>query len=301
MKRQELPNENLPSSATTNNGRAELLATVRRHSVVTYFLIAFAVSWVIWIPMALANVRVYQGSSWPSHVPGMIGPIVAAFLMSAIVGGGAGIKDLLSRLGRWHVAGRWYVVALSPLAFFAIAAVAMVATGGGLPALGELGKFSGLPVVAAPVMWLLLLVLAFAEETGWRGFAVPELLKTRSFLTTAVVVGLLWVLWHVPSFFLIDQYRQMGIAIVPMFLFGMVSGSIFLTWLYRASGGSILMVAMWHGTYNLVSGTAAAHGLVAAVVSTAVMGWAVLIVISELRKWARDRLEPRRHMVGRWA
>jgi membrane protease YdiL (CAAX protease family) len=289
MKPQTLSNENLPSPATVNNCRTDLVAKLRRHPVISYFVIAFAVSWAIWIPMALANVRVIQASPWPTHVPGMIGPIVAAFLTSAIVGGGARVKDLVSRMGRWHVAGRWYLVALSPLAFFAIAAVAMVASGRGWPALGELGKFSGLPVVAAPVMWLMLLVLAFAEETGWRGFAVPEMLKRRSLLTTALVIGLLWALWHVPSVFLIEQYQHMGIAIVPMFLFGMVSGSIFLTWLYRVSGGSVFLVALWHGSYNLVSGTAAAHGLVAAVVTTAVMTWAIVIVILELRTWARAR------------
>ena len=272
-----------------NTRRTALLANLRRHSVVSYFVIAFAVSWAIWIPMALARVRVIQASAWPSQVPGLIGPIVAAFVMSAVVGGGAGVKDLVSRMGRWRVAGRWYLVALSPLAFFAIAAMAMAGSGRGWPPLGELGKFSGLPVVAAPLMWLMLLVLAFAEETGWRGFAVPEMLKTRSFLATALVIGLLWALWHVPSVFLIEQYQQMGIAIVPMFLFGMVSGSIFLTWLYRASGGSVLLVALWHGSYNLVSGTAAAHGLVAAVVTTAVMTWAIVIVVLELRTWARAR------------
>ena len=279
----------LPPPATKHTRLAELLLTIRRHPVVSYFVIAFVVSWAIWISMALANFRVVQGSAWPTHVPGMTGPIVAALVMSAIVGGGMGVKELVSRMGRWHVAGRWYLVALSPLAFFGIAAVASAATGRGWPTLSELGKFSGLPVVAAPVMWLMLLVLAFMEETGWRGFAVPEMLKTKSFLTTALVIGVLWALWHVPSVFLIEQYQHMGIAIVPMFLFGMVSGSIFLTWLYRASGGSVLLVALWHGSYNLVSGTAAAHGLVAAVVTTGVMTWAIVIVVMELRTGRRAR------------
>jgi len=264
-----------------------LVVAVRRHRVASYFVIAFAFSWAIWIPMALANLRVHQGSSWPTHLPGLLGPVVAAFVMSAIVGGGVSVRDLLARMMQWRVGGRWYLVALSPLAFFAIAAAAMAATGRGWPDLGELGKFSGLPVVAAPVMWGLLLVAAYAEEAGWRGFALPEMLKTRSLLPAAVVIGLLWALWHVPSMLVIENYRQMGIAIVPTFAFGIVSGSIFLAWLYRASGGSILIVALWHGTYNLVSGTAAAHGLVAAVVSTAVMAWAVWIVIVALRKGAR--------------
>jgi uncharacterized protein len=267
----------------------KVFGAMRRHTVISYFVIAYAFSWAIWIPMALAGMRVYQGSAWPNHIPGMFGPLVAAFVMSAVVGGGAAVKDLLRRMARWHVAPRWYLVALSPLLFFALAAVAMAATGSGWPDLGELGKFAGLPVVAAPIMWLLLLVAGYAEETGWRGFAVPEMLKTRSFLSTALVIGLLWALWHIPSMFLIESYRQMGIAMFPIFTIGIICGSIFLAWLYRATGGSVLMVAMWHGTYNLVSGTAAAHGLVAAVVTTGVMVWAVLIVVVEVRKWLRGR------------
>src|SRR5207245_11380544 len=130
-----------------------------------------------------------------------------------------------------------------------------------------------LPVVLFPVMWILLLVTACAEETGWRGFAVQEMLKTRNFLRTAVVIGLLWALWHVPSMFVIENYRQTGIAIIPMFTLGILSGSILLTWLYRGSGGSVFIVALWHASYNLVSGTAAAQGVPAAVVSSAVMVW----------------------------
>lgn len=266
-----------------------VFGAVRRHTVISYFVIAYAFSWAIWIPMALAGMRIYQASAWPSHLPGLFGPLVAAFVMSAVVGGGAAVKDLLGRMARWRVAARWYLAALSPLLFFALAAVAMAATGSGWPDLGELGKFAGLPVVAAAVMWLFLVVAGYAEETGWRGFAVPEMLKTRGFLSTVVVIGLLWAMWHIPSMFLIESYRQMGIAMFPTFTIGIVCGSIFLAWLYRASGGSVLMVAMWHGTYNLVSGTAAAHGLVAAVVTTGVMVWAVLIVVVEVRKWLRAR------------
>lgn len=266
-----------------------LLESARRHTVISFLVIAFAFSWAIWIPMALAGARVYQGQPWPNHIPGLFGPMVAAFVMSAIVAGRSGILDLLKRMFRWRVAPVWYVAALSPLAFFGLAAVARAATGQGWPDLAELGKFSSLPVVAVPVMFLFLLVTAYAEETGWRGFAVPEMLKKRSLLTTAVVIGLFWVLWHVPSMFMIENYRQMGLAILPTFTLGIVSGSILLAWMYRGSGGSVFIVALWHASYNLVAGTAAAHGLVAAIVSTAVMVWAGVIVVVEVRRWLHGR------------
>jgi membrane protease YdiL (CAAX protease family) len=239
--------------------------------------------------MALAGARVYKGQPWPTHIPGMFGPIAAGLIMSAAVAGTLGIRQLVRRMFQWRVAKRWYLVALSPLGFYAVAAVIGLAMGQGLPNLAQLGSFSGLPVVAAPLMWLLLLGAALAEEAGWRGFAVNEMLKKRSLLFTAVVVGVLWAMWHVPSIFMIESYRQMGVAILPIFTLGLVSGSILLAWLYRESGGSVLIVAIWHGTYNMVSGTAAAHGLVAAVVSTGVMAWAAWIVVAELRKGLRAR------------
>ena len=279
--------------------RKWLTGAMRRHSVVAYFVIAYLISWAIWIPMAALGARVYQGAAWPTHTPGLVGPIAAAFVMWAVVGGRPAIKELLRRMVRWRVAPRWYLVALSPLAFFAIAAVAMAASGQGWPDLAELGSFSGLPTVAAPVMWLLLLVAAYMEETGWRGFAVPQLPKSRSLLTTALIVGILWASWHLPSMLVIENYRELGAGFLPGFVIGIVAGSVFLAWLYRASGGSILIVSVWHATFNLFSGTAAAHGLVAAVVSTGVMLCAVVVVGLEVRAWMRSRRSLRSREVAK--
>lgn len=254
-------------------------------------MIAFAISWAIWLSMAVAGLRVHQGVGLPTHVPGLFGPFVAAFVMSAILRGRTGVRDLLGRMVRWRVAPVWHLVAFSPLAFFAVAAVIMAVIGRGWPDLGELGRFSGLPAVGAFAMWFLLLGMGFAEETGWRGFAVPELERTRSMLSTALIVGVFWALWHVPSMLVIQNYRELGRPqILPGFLIGILAGSIFLTWLFDASGGSVLIVALWHATYNLVAGTAAAHGLDAAIVSTAIMIWAIVIVVRELRRSRGSRV-----------
>jgi hypothetical protein len=87
--------------------------------------------------------------------------------------------------------------------------------------------------------------------------------------------------------FVIDNYQQIGITLLPMFTLGIVSGSILLAWLYRGSGGSVFVVALWHGSYNLVSGTAAAGEAAAAIVSMAVIVWAVVIVLVEVRRARR--------------
>ena len=256
---------------------------LRRHPVFGFFVVAYAIAWAVWIPMAVAGIRVHQGDAWPTHIPGLAGPFVAAFVMSAVLGGRRGVRDLLARMGRWRVSPKWYLVALSPLAFFALAAAALALIDRA-PDLRELMRFSGLPTVWPVVMWILLLGTGYLEETGWRGYAVPQLQGTRSMVSSAVIIGALWACWHVPSMFVIQNYRDLGVGFMPGFLIGIMAGSIFLTWLYDGSGGSVLIVAVWHATYNLVAGTAAAHGPVAAIVSTAVMVWAVVIVVTELRR-----------------
>src|SRR5947208_579269 len=116
---------------------ARLMGTMHRHSVFSFFTIAFAISWAIWIPIALMGIRIYPGTAWPSHIPGLLGPMVAAFAMWAVVGGRPGVMGMLRRMVDWRVAPFWYLAALSPLVFFAIAAVATGVTGKGWPEIGE--------------------------------------------------------------------------------------------------------------------------------------------------------------------
>ena len=64
---------------------------------------------------------------------------------------------------------------------------------------------------------------------------------------------------------------------------GLACGSIVLTWLYNGTGGSILACAVWHGLYNLATGTAGANGTIQAVTSAFVYAQAFLLVGLELR------------------
>ena len=252
-------------------------------ALAVYFVLAYALSWAWVVPLAAAHLTVVRAAGWPTHYPALFGPAVAAVLVTAWTMRRAGIRDLLGRVVRYRVPLRWWLVAVSPAAFLGLALTAMAAAGRALPSVPDFGRFSGMPAIGPAGVLLLVTVGALGEETGWRGYALPQLQRRFSPLTSSLIIAMLWFGWHLPQFFVITTYRDSNpVQYVGMFL-GLACGAVVLTWLYNRSGGSILLVAVWHGLYNVASGTQAATGMVAAVVSTLVMIQGVLLIILEVR------------------
>jgi membrane protease YdiL (CAAX protease family) len=252
-------------------------------ALVVFFALAYALSWSWAFPLAAAHLVVFRGEGWPTHYPALFGPAIAAVVVTAWTMGRPGIRDLLARVARWRVPLRWWLVALSPAAFLGVALIAMAAAGKALPGVADFGRFSGIPAIGLVGVLLLITVGALGEETGWRGYALPQLQRRFSPLTSSLIIAVLWFGWHLPQFFVIATYRDSSPVQYVGMLLGLTCGAVILTWLYNWSGGSILLVAVWHGLYNFVSGTQAATGMPAAVVSTLVMIQGVVLIILELR------------------
>jgi CAAX protease family protein len=86
---------------------------------------------------------------------------------------------------------------------------------------------------------MLIFAGALGEETGWRGYALPQLQRRFSPLASSLILAVLWFGWHLPQFFVIATYRDSSpVQYVGMFL-GLACGAVVLTWLYNRSGGSI--------------------------------------------------------------
>lgn len=79
---------------------------------------------------------------------------------------------------------------------------------------------------------------------------------------------------------------QLGVGGTIGWSLGLLSGSILLTWMYQASGYSILVVALWHTAFNFSTATDVTSGVPAAVISTVVMVVAV-VLLSIPRMWKR--------------
>jgi uncharacterized protein len=248
--------------------------------------IAYALSWSWTFPLAIRGDVIMKGQGWPTHLPALAGPAVAALLVTAWITGRAGTSDLLAKIARWRMPLRWWAATLSPLAFLGVA-LAVAAVIGKLPRASDFGRYSGFPAIGVAGVVLFAVAGGLGEETGWRGFALPLLQRRYGALVAALLITPLWALWHLPFFFTVDGFRHATPVTVVGYVFGIGCGSIVLTWLYNGTKGSILACAIWHGLYNVTTATTAASGVIAAVTSTTVVVLALVLVGMELR--ARHR------------
>jgi len=252
---------------------------VTRHPLPSFFVVAYAVSWSIAVPLALqAQGVVAERLPWALHYLTAFGPAVAAFLIARL------LREPPRRAGRAQTPSvarsiLWSAVGIgSPLLLLLIAqgAARLVGqTGATWTSLGDVTFLPHLGVMAWP-FWFV--TSGYGEELGWRGFALPRLQRTHSAMASSVILAIGWAGWHLPAFFYIPSYTAMGPRIVPGFFFGLLAGAIVLTWLYNSSGGSVLAAMLWHASFNFVTASPDGGGFVAAATSTFVMVWAIAVV-----------------------
>jgi len=70
----------------------------------------------------------------------------------------------------------------------------------------------------------------------------------------------------------------LGIGGFVAYIISITMGSILLAWIYRGSGHSILLVALWHGLFDFVSASPIAEGTGSALISAVVIVWVIGIV-----------------------
>jgi membrane protease YdiL (CAAX protease family) len=259
---------------------------IKRNSLAAYFSLAILLSWSIYIPLVFVRQGWTQADlPYSLHYFASFGPMLAAIVMTALTGGRVGLRELWSRITRWRVAWPYAAFALlSPVVLFLLAAVAMRLVQGEWPDLRLLGQANYLPYLGWAVLPIWIITFGFGEEIGWRGFALPRLQAKFGVSKATLILALLWFLWHVPSFFYHETYIGMGWILVPGMLVGVLFGAVLFTWLYNGSSGSILMVALWHGLFDLLTASAAGRDFIPIVTSVGVIAWG-LFVANTHRRW----------------
>ena len=227
--------------------KSRLSNLIRQHPLASFFALTYAVSWILWIPLVVSGDVPPSGPTGPGLVLAGLGSLVpsaVAILLIAVLDGEAGVRKLLRRLLMWRVGVGWYVavVLLSTLALGAVGLSILL--GGDTPDLD-------VTIPAVVIMFVLFIFPGSAggEEIGWRGFALPHLQTDRSALRASVGLGVARGVWHLPLFLI-------GADILPSGAFSAwvlltVAASVVYTWMYNGTGGSLLIVVLYHAASNL--------------------------------------------------
>ncbi|MEJ2560592.1 MAG: type II CAAX endopeptidase family protein [Anaerolineae bacterium] len=228
---------------------------MRQHPLFSFFFMAYAFTWIIFIPYVLSqwgilpNTRIYV----IFHVLHTFGPTLSAIIMINNLEGKAGILRLWQRIRRWRAPWQWYL--------FIVVGIPVLIMLGIIVQPGALASFQGvspLLIVSYPLTFAAVWFGGgpLGEEIGWRGFALRRMQPRYGPLWGTLLLGVLWAFWHLEDFLTPGQGGGPGaglaafLRIFPMFLLEVIALAIILTWVFNHTRGSIFISIAAHASIN---------------------------------------------------
>jgi uncharacterized protein len=220
--------------------------------VLQFFGLAYIISWVIWLPLYLPAFGINGLPELPyHHALGAFGPLIAGILFSYKYGTASG--NLLEKMFDPRRQTPWILVAtFAPFLILILALLIHSVLYNSAFDLKSIGRSEEFPSFGIAGFFLYsLLTFGYGEETGWRGYALPELQKRFNPFISGLILTLGWAVWHWPLFLYRPGYTEMGPGGIFGWVMSLLTGSILLTWLYNRSG-SIMVCAIFHATIDIV-------------------------------------------------
>lgn len=223
-----------------------------RYDIWLFILIAFGFSWLFWIPDALIAQGVWNAPEEVQSLlaspanPGPWGPLIAAIIVTFVYRGRSGVVELLRRGLMFRLRGWWWVILLTFPVLIGGALALSILLGGPIPEFVALEQPISLPIA---FIFIFFLGGPLQEEFGWRGYAFESLRSDYGALTSAIVAGLIWGLWHIPLFFVPRAEYYYNRPLWGLLLTTVLVG-IILAWFYVNTNGSVFAVLLGHTMFN---------------------------------------------------
>jgi len=218
--------------------KAGLLA---RRPLLSFFLLAILLSWIISLPAVLFGLPFK-----PFQTAGAYGPLLAALIVSAAMGD---LKSLWRRMTNFRFGVPWYMLAI----FGYVLLYLLVAGLSGAPLVQSLSaNWPLLFTVYLPALFTAYLVNPIGEETGWTGFALPHLQRRFSPWLSAVILGVVWAVWHLPAYFVPSEMGGFSPVGFIFFMLNSILIRMIWTWITNKAGGSGIVGVLLHASSNAV-------------------------------------------------
>jgi uncharacterized protein len=267
-----------------------------RHPVVAFFVLTYAISWSIWSLMTVLSLVIHTPLGGMLNVTAIFGPTLAGLILTVIGQGRTGGYELLSRLWQPKPRPVWIGVALLlPLSLIAIGVFlafllgeAMLSSPASIGWLLLLGEFIRILFLGGPL----------GEEIGWRGYALPRLLRDLSPMRASVLLGLVWGVWHAPMYTIAgtgqNEMLHSGGSfpfLFVAFVVWTIGLSVLFTWLYKLAQGNLLIVILFHAAVNTAVFLPVFFGVQSGVVPllNAGLTWVAAILVSRSRLFGQKK------------
>ena len=210
-------------------------------SVLRFVLLLFGLCIPIWVLGSRYDFELFPG--FKLFQAGLAMPMLASLILTFSEKGWSGIAALLVRT--------WDVARIKPRIWFA--PILLV-----IPSLGLINYWVmrlGGSDIPAPTFSLIALLgystvffMTYAEELGLTGYAIDPLQERYGALVAAIIVGLVWVGYHVPGFVISGYYTWSWILWHCIYT---IAARVLFVWIYNNSGRSLFSMALCHWTFGL--------------------------------------------------
>lgn len=221
--------------------------------IITFIITAYTISWLIWLPNLISqNFRVGWRHSKLLHLAGGLGPLFAAIITTIIYSNKKGLIEYFRNKFLKISSTKFIFIAfLIPVGFFLIAFLISRIIFGEWTDPALIGINSKINFDNQLLIWLSwIFFYGIGEESGWRGFLLPELMKKYNLRTATLYTALIWAGWHLPIFFYDNNFQVMGLMGLLGWLVGLIVGSFILGWLTVNAEWNLWPAILWHATYN---------------------------------------------------
>lgn len=224
-------------------------------NLLIFFALTFVWTWAFYIPIAAGGHNPYQMPWTILLIFGGMGPSVIGVLMVLSTLDKEARRDFWRRCFSFkRIDGLWWAIIflLFPI-LYGMSILIDMALGGSAPGMTQLRSLIANPVMIPLAAFISFMSGPWAEEFGWRGYALDRILSPLGLLAGTIVLGLIWGIWHLPLFFMPDTWHgQIGFGLTGLWTFMLrsVGLALLMTWVYLNTDRSILSGMFMHFTSN---------------------------------------------------
>ncbi len=213
-----------------------------------FFILAFVFSWFFWLFGVLSSLEIIHlpvpNMAWV--VIGAHGPLFASLVLTYRQGGWQAVKELIRSGFQLRMKAIWWISIL--VLPFILAALAMWINMGLSDYQPDTSLLSQPLMILPTFLFMFFLGGSFQEEFGWRGYALPRMLRMWNPLVASLILGTIWGAWHIPLFYISGT----GQVFMPLGLFILLANtfSILTTWFFLKTNRNLFSSLLLHTSVN---------------------------------------------------